>query len=137
MMSKERELLQRVFDTQHTLSVQIAYEIEELLAQPENINQGFVIDLETLAAAVHDAYIDTCNALGWSIKPENRVHYSELTENSKELDRASVRAVLRLITSPPKREPLSDVQIWWANSNPIFEDGVRFAEKHYKIEGAQ
>ena len=36
-----------------------------------------------------------------------------------------------------ERKPLSDVQIWWANSNPVFEDGVRFAEKHYKIEVAQ
>jgi len=35
MMSKERELLRRVLATQHTLCVQIAYEIEELLAQPE------------------------------------------------------------------------------------------------------
>jgi len=35
MMSKERELLKRVLDTQHTLSVQIAYEIQDLLAQPE------------------------------------------------------------------------------------------------------
>jgi predicted metal-dependent hydrolase len=34
-MSAERELLKRVFDTQHTLSAQIAYEIEELLAEPE------------------------------------------------------------------------------------------------------
>jgi hypothetical protein len=65
-MNKERELLKRVFDTQHTLSVQIAYEIEELLAQPEcepvawmqddielyvleekNILRGYVIPLYT------------------------------------------------------------------------------------------
>ena len=31
----ERELLKRILDTQHTLSVQIGYEIQELLAQPE------------------------------------------------------------------------------------------------------
>ena len=36
-VNRERELLKRVFDTQHTLSVQIGYEIQELLAQPEHI----------------------------------------------------------------------------------------------------
>ena len=95
-MSKERELLQRLVDSGVLGGYSFIAEVKELLAQPER-EPDTVIDLETLASAVHDAYIDTCDALGWSIKQENRANYSELTENSKELDRASVRAVLRLM----------------------------------------
>lgn len=75
---------------------------QEKLAQPA---QG-PVDMEVMAASVHDAYLTTCDLLGWGVKPENRVPYSELTEDSKELDRASVRAVLRYIP-PPQRKPLT------------------------------
>jgi hypothetical protein len=51
-------------------------------------------DMEVMAEAVHEAYLTTCKKLGWDVKPANRVPYSELTDDSKELDRASVRAVL-------------------------------------------
>lgn len=54
-------------------------------------------DLEEVAALVHQAYLDTCKKLGWNVKPENQVPYVELSEDSKELDRASVRAVLKWI----------------------------------------
>jgi hypothetical protein len=54
-------------------------------------------DIEMLAAAVHQAYLDTCERLGWPVKPANQVSYNDLAEDSKELDRASVRAVLDLI----------------------------------------
>lgn len=67
------------------------------LAQPEPEP-----NIEEMAEAVHNAYLTTCDALGWDVRPENRVPYAELTENSKELDRASVRAVLRF-TAPPQR----------------------------------
>lgn len=60
-------------------------------------------DLEELAEAVHDAYLETCASLGWSVKPENQVPYSALTEDSKELDRASVRAVLAHLRSTPQK----------------------------------
>jgi hypothetical protein len=50
--------------------------------------------VERAAAAVHQAYLDTCDRLGWGVKPENRVPYEELPEDAKELDRASVRAAL-------------------------------------------
>lgn len=50
--------------------------------------------LEALASQVHQAYLDTCARLGWPVKPANQVPYAELSEDSKELDRASVRAVL-------------------------------------------
>jgi hypothetical protein len=71
------------------------------------------VDLEIMASAVHDAYLTTCDALGWGVKPENRVPYSELTENSKELDRASVRAVLRLVVPPPLRQPVVCKHEWF------------------------
>jgi len=50
--------------------------------------------MEDIAEKVHQAYLDTCEKLGWEVKPSNQVPYSELSEDSKELDRASVRAVL-------------------------------------------
>lgn len=50
--------------------------------------------MEQLAEAVHDAYLVTCDRLGWGVKPENRLPYSALTKDSQELDRASVRATL-------------------------------------------
>jgi hypothetical protein len=55
------------------------------------------LQIEVMAAAVHQAYLDTCDRLGWSVKPENQVPYDALSEDSKELDRASVRAVLSVI----------------------------------------
>ena len=77
-----------------------------LKAQPE----PELVDMEAMAASVHDSYLTTCDALGWDVKPENRVPYAELTDDSKELDRASVRAVLHY-TAPPQRKPLTDEQI--------------------------
>lgn len=65
------------------------------LAAPELPEQ------ETMAAAVHQAYLDTCERLGWPVKPENQVSYEALSEDSKELDRASVRAVLAFVPTPP------------------------------------
>ena len=52
------------------------------------------LDVEAMAALVHQAYLDTCKKLGWPVKPENQIPYAALSEDSKELDRASVRAVL-------------------------------------------
>lgn len=63
------------------------------------------INMEQIAEAVHDAYLDTCKKLGWAVKPSNQVPYRDLTEESKELDRASVRAVLRFASPRPKGEP--------------------------------
>ena len=51
-------------------------------------------EIENLAMWVHNAYLDTCKRFGWEVKPENQVPYEALSEDSKELDRASVRAVL-------------------------------------------
>lgn len=51
-------------------------------------------DVESMAEAVHNTYLTTCKKLGWEVKTANLVPYSELSEDSKELDRASVRATL-------------------------------------------
>lgn len=62
-------------------------------------------DLESLAEAVHEAYLTTCARLGWEVKESNRVPYAALSEASKELDRASVRAVLARRRSPASPAP--------------------------------
>lgn len=59
---------------------------------------------ETAAAAVHQAYLDTCARLGWPVKPANQVPYEELPEDAKELDRASVRAVRDALTAAGWRQ---------------------------------
>ena len=51
-------------------------------------------DIEQLAEVVHEAYLAKCSELQLSVKQQNAVIYSELSEESKELDRATVRAVL-------------------------------------------
>ena len=54
-------------------------------------------DIEVLAERVHEAYITTCNRLGWNMKPVDLVPYESLTEDSRELYRASVLAVLEAL----------------------------------------
>ena len=60
-------------------------------------------------------------------------------------DNKKLRAEIKELLAQPElstdslqldaQEPatLSDLQIWTANSDPLFEDGVRFAESHYGI----
>ena len=114
----DRELMQMALDALEypgpswpDARQKIAEALRARLAEPEPEP-----NIEEMAEAVHNAYLTTCDALGWDVRPENRVPYAELTENSKELDRASVRAVLRF-TAPPQREwqGLTDeerAQIW-------------------------
>lgn len=56
-----------------------------------------VVDVDAIAAAVHDNYLATCKRLNWEVKPENQGSYSELSEASKELDRSTVRTVLDML----------------------------------------
>ncbi len=49
---------------------------------------------EEAASEIHIAYLSTCRKLDWKVKDENRVPYSHLSEESKELDRASFEAAL-------------------------------------------
>jgi hypothetical protein len=67
---------------------------------------------------------------------------NELTENSKELDRVSVRAGLRLITSQPEREPMTGKEISQgfradndATNAESYWAGVALAKKHHGVTG--
>ena len=53
--------------------------------------------IERLAGKVHDAYLATVGRLGLGFSQETQVPYSELSERYKELDRATVRAVLEAL----------------------------------------
>ena len=89
MMSKERELLKKLLESNHfdsMLTGEWRYYIKELLAQPEQTEQ------EPVAWKVVDK--TTRNYMFSRIKPNARSYtYDE---------------VIPLYTSPPKREPLSD-----------------------------
>ena len=59
-------------------------------------------DIETVAAEVHQAWIDTKLAQGITSRPaatgeEQMVPYAQLSEPLKELDRSTVRAVFAAI----------------------------------------
>jgi hypothetical protein len=66
----------------------------EAMSTPTDNERSAVPNIEVMAEAVHNAYLETCARLGWPVKESNNVPYAELSEDSKELDRASVRAVL-------------------------------------------
>lgn len=51
-------------------------------------------NIEVIAESVYKAYLYTCKKLDWEVKESNKIPYSELSDDSKELDRAAVRAVL-------------------------------------------
>jgi len=103
-MSKERELLERVLDTQHNLSVQIAYEIEELLAQPElSTNSLQLTEQEPVAWMYEEA--TSFNKDGY-FSEWLPCFYLEKADEDK-----SLRKETPLYTSPQNREPLSDDEI--------------------------
>ena len=70
------------------------------------------MDIEKLAESVHNAYLVTCKKLGWDVKPENQIPYSELIEDSKELDRASVWAVLDGIEFESLQSRIQELEDW-------------------------
>ena len=82
--------------------------------------------MEAMAASVHQAYLDTCARLGWEVREDNKVPYEKLEENSKELDRASVRAVAVFLLQEVKKS---------ADKTKETEDSWRDCAKlteHYK-----
>lgn len=76
--------------------------------------------IEQLAAAVHQAYLETCERLGWEVKPANRVPYEQLSEEAKELDRASVRAVLKAVESRCESLEADSKRLDWMESGGFF-----------------
>ncbi len=66
-------------------------------------------DIETVAKSVHDAWVKTKQAQGITTRKsetdeELMVEYDELSEEAKELDRNSVRAVYAAIESLTKEK---------------------------------
>jgi hypothetical protein len=66
-------------------------------------------DIETVSASVHDAWVQTKRAQGITTRKsetgeELMVEYHELSEEAKELDRNSVRAVYAAIESLTKEK---------------------------------
>jgi hypothetical protein len=115
-MNKERELLQRILDTQHTLPVHIGYEIEQLLAKPEQ---------------EHVLWIDPENYKQAIATPDGALRY---------LTRLPANGDIPLYTSPSKRDPLSDgdtADMYHANKMAIHPDsywsGIKDAEKAHGI----
>lgn len=62
-------------------------------------------DIEMMAEKVHLAYLNTCHRLGWPPRDTCNVPYIELPADAKELDRASVRAVLSCFPFPSSPAP--------------------------------
>jgi len=91
-MSKARELLRRVISTYSDYGINTLYgEINELLAQPE----------QEPVAWMYDTYEE-----GY------REKYDCLTTIEDYISNTGVTNVRPLYTSPPKREPLSDEEIF-------------------------
>jgi len=59
--------------------------------------------VERGACAVHTAYLETARRLSWPINPKNDRPYDELSEDAKELDRATTRAVISEIIGKGER----------------------------------
>lgn len=70
-------------------------------------------DVETVAAAVHEAWMGTKRAQGVTSRPsewgeEQMVPYADLSERAKDLDRGTVQAVyaaIAAISTPPASTP--------------------------------
>ena len=74
---------------------------ETLMLIQSSLSPDRMPEIEVMAEAVHNAYLDTCERLEWEVRPANLVPYADLSEDSKELDRASVRAVLSCLGRSP------------------------------------
>jgi hypothetical protein len=81
MMSVERDLLKRVLDTQHNLSVQIAYEIQELLAQPEQTVQEPVAWKDRTYGNLH--HVDWGDSIPLYTSPPKRLSNIDIKEASR------------------------------------------------------
>jgi len=115
-MSKERELLQRVLNNGHSMPIQIIYEIEELLKEPEQEPAAWMYERQ------NEDFTERTLSVGFE----------------KNFDGITIP----LYASPPKRKPLSEDEIDKAYQESCrnyydlaFKDGVRFAEQHYGITG--
>lgn len=126
MMNKERELLQECLHLmldEKLQNHQLFGQIEELLTQSER-QQHILLDEYDTGLLSDFGGGDTA---WWWDYMRNELGSAHDHYQSQ---------VNQLLAQPEtKQEPaaLSDLQIWTANSDPFFEDGVRFAEAHYGI----
>jgi hypothetical protein len=145
MMSKERDLLERAVDLLDDYwkggktsdrNRKLFYEIKELLAQPEQtkpeLNQKSFRGLELSG----DSYSQ--EPVAWSLSSKDS-SYTELRKTEPEGTDMYLYTVTPLCTAPPKREPLSEIEIrsgYNANLHmtmKAFNAGVKFAEKAHGI----
>ncbi len=105
-MSKAIELLERVIDGggSYFAMEQLDKEIEDFLAQPEQEPVAYAYD-----------YLDSL----YYADDKDVAEYPRISRDGKPLYAAL-----------PKPETLSEEQIWTANSDQAFKDGVRFAENY-------
>ena len=159
-MSAERALLRRVkvlLECSNMESLQrqtdlIVREIQELLAQPEQIEQEtkFNFDLERMKTAIESPISDvTVDDLAKQVKQEHvgivRIIGGYPDNSERVVDWVRPYKYLkdgdRLYTAPPKRKPLTPQQISEGNQSMLnvtreaFKQGVKFAEKAHGITG--
>jgi hypothetical protein len=128
MMSKERELLRKLFES-GILDRALTTEVGQLLAQPEHTEQEPVAWMyDHLLKVGHDKYtnfniIETCVR---NLESDNCIN------------------VRPLYLAPPKREPIEDgeLEVWysqhaWAMDKQEYMWGFRDAEKCYGIGGGK
>ena len=118
-MSKERELLKRIANYGDTISPHFIYEINELLAQPEQQPEA------------------------WIIVNKETGYRTQVSDLTPFLYHREIFEVIPLYTAPPKREPLTPQQISEGNQSTLnvtreaFKQGVIFAEKAHGIGGGE
>jgi hypothetical protein len=118
-MSKERDLLERVLLNRHCIPIQIIYDINDLLAQPETKQEPVAWMWEEL-------------------EPHSGEWYGGCVDEDKPPENQYRRNIQPLYTSPPKREPLSDTKCPYPEETSCeyrdgFTDGILYAEKHHGI----
>jgi len=119
-VSKERELLKRIANYGDTISPHFIYEINELLAQPEQQPEA------------------------WIIVNKETGYRTQVSDLTPFLYHREIFEVIPLYTAPPKREPLSEDKLDVLAEANITDEGIagyylgfRDAEKHHGIGGGE
>jgi hypothetical protein len=122
MESRERELLERVLLNRHCIPIQIIYDINDLLAQPETKQEP--------VAWMYD----------WNTKGDElygNSYYDRVSSDEMAIKRYACDNIRPLYTTP-KLQPLSEDEIKQTTKGmsgfgaDMFRLGVRFAEKQEK-----
>ena len=123
-MSKERELLKRIANYGDAISPHFIYEINELLAQPEQEQEPVGYLYKQMDCTGEWATIFKVD------KPYITWH--------------DIKDIVPVYTAPPKREPLSEKEIDVLAEANITDEGIagyylgfRDAEKHHGIGGGE